>query len=196
MVKQKDLGICGKRMKKTTQEKVTVQLEEINQKVMAKEGRLKKYWQRVKQYKQNRTFQNNERKFYPHLGGHDTKTYQQLDAKESEHFWTKIWQPKKHSEKAEWINNMRELEGLEEGPKAENTHRTTQKDTKKDIKQENARPWWNTWILVQEIHLHSQKTSTRNEQMLTRYTSTWLDDQRKDHINPKGPKQRNCSKQL
>ena len=38
----------------------------------------------------------------------------------TERFWTKIWQPKKHNEKAEWINDMaRELEGLEEGPKAE-----------------------------------------------------------------------------
>ena len=32
--------------------------------------------------------------------------------------------------------------------------------------------------------------------MLTRSTSTWLNDQRKDHIDPKGPKQRNRSKQL
>ena len=32
--------------------------------------------------------------------------------------------------------------------------------------------------------------------MPTRRASTWMDDQRKDHINPKGPKQRNCSKQL
>ena len=52
------------------------------------------------------------------------KTYQQPDAKETERFWTKIWQPKKqkqkHNEKAEWINNMIiELDGLEEGPKAE-----------------------------------------------------------------------------
>ena len=54
------------------------------------------------------------------MGGHDTKTYQQPDAKETEQFWTKIWQPKTHNEKAEWINDMtRELEGLEEGPKAE-----------------------------------------------------------------------------
>ena len=29
----------------------------------AKKGRLKRYRQRVKQYRQNRTFQNNERKF-------------------------------------------------------------------------------------------------------------------------------------
>ena len=100
--------------------KKPVQLEEINQNVLAKEGRLKRYQLRVKQYRQNRTFQNNERKFYQQLGGDDTKTYQQPDAIETEQFWMKIWQPKKHNEKAEWINDMtRELEGLEEGLKAE-----------------------------------------------------------------------------
>ena len=78
------------------------------------------------------------------------------------------------------VNMTRKLEG--------NTHQITKKDTKKDIKLENARTWWNTWILVQEIRLHSRRTSTRNEQMPTRCTSTWLDDQRKDHIDPKGPK--------
>ena len=101
----------NKRGKKeqATWEKTTVQLE-INQKILAKEGRLKRYRQRVKQYRQNRTFQNNERKFYQQLGGSDTKTYQQPDAKETERFWTKIWKPKKHNENAEWINNItREL---------------------------------------------------------------------------------------
>ena len=84
-------------MKKITREKISVQLEEINQKVLAKEGRLKRYRQRVKQNRLNRTFQNNERKFYQQLGEHDTKTYQQPDVKETERFWTKIWQPKKHN---------------------------------------------------------------------------------------------------
>ena len=92
---------------------------------------------------------------------------------------------KKHNEKAEWINDMTwALEGLEEGPKAE-IHMDLLKTTPKNIKLENARPYCNTWFLVQEIHLHSPQTSTRNEQMLTRSTSTWLDDQRKDHIDPK-----------
>ena len=101
---------------------------------------------------------------------------------------------KKQNERAEWVNNItRELEGLEECFK---THRTTQNDTKKNTKLENARPRWNTWFLVQEIRLHSRQTSTRNEQTLTRSTGTRLDDQRKDHIDPKGPKQRNSSKQL
>ena len=54
------------------------------------------------------------------MGGSDTKIYQQSDAKEIERFWTKIWQPKKHNENAEWINNItRELEGREEDPKME-----------------------------------------------------------------------------
>ena len=99
MVKQKVPGICGNRMENTTREKMTEQLEEINQKFLAKEGKLKKYQQRVKQYRQNKTFQNNERKFYQQLVGHDTKTYQQPDAKETERFLTKIRQPKKHNEK-------------------------------------------------------------------------------------------------
>ena len=94
--------------------------QEIYQKVLAKEGRLKRYRQRVKQYRQNRLFQNNERKFYQRLGGDDNKTYQQPDAKETERFWTKIWQPKQHNEKAEWIKHItRELEEHKEGPKAE-----------------------------------------------------------------------------
>ena len=118
--KKNGVEISGNKKEQATQEKITVQLEEINQKVLAKEGSLKRYRQRVKQYRQNRTFQNNKRKFYQQLGGSDTKTYQQPDAKETERFWTKIWQLKKHKENAEWINNIsRELEGLEEGPKME-----------------------------------------------------------------------------
>ena len=85
---KKKAEINGK--EKTTQEKLTVQLEEIHQKVLAKEGRLKRYRQRVKQYRQNRTFQNNEKKFYQQLGGDNNKTHQQPNAKETERFWTKI----------------------------------------------------------------------------------------------------------
>ena len=79
---------------KRKHEKKRVQLEKINQNILAKEGSLKRYRQSVNQYRQNRIFQNNERNFFPKLGGHDTKIYQQPDAKETERFWTKIWQPK------------------------------------------------------------------------------------------------------
>ena len=61
---RKDAVTCRDRKKKATQEKIITQLEEINQKVLAKEGRLQRYRQRVKQYRKNKTFQKNERKFY------------------------------------------------------------------------------------------------------------------------------------
>ena len=47
-----------------------------------------------------------------------------------------------------------------------------------------------------KIHIHSRQTSTRNEQMLTRIISTWLDDKKKDHIDPKRTQAKDCSKQL
>ena len=125
---------------KDNKRKITVKLEEINQKVLAKEGGLKRYRQRVKQNRQNGTFQNYERKFYQQLGGDETKTYQQPNSKETERFWTKIWQLKNHDKKDAWINNMaRELEGLEKVPKAE-IHIELLKKTLKNIKLENTRP--------------------------------------------------------
>ena len=116
MIKQrKNVGTCRDKNEKVTQEKIKIQLEEINQKVLAKEGRLKTYRQRVKQCKQNRIFQNNEREFYQQLGGDDTKIYQQPDARETERFWTKIWQSKCITKKS---NGERARKKFESG----NTH--------------------------------------------------------------------------
>ena len=74
-----------------------------------------------------------------------------------------------------------------------NTHRF-KKQHSKYIKLKNSRPWWNTWILIQEIHLHSRKTCTRNEQMSTRSTHTWMDDQKSSHIDPEETPQGNRPK--
>ena len=67
--------------------------------MLAKKGRLKRYRQTVKQCRQNRAFQNNERTFYQQLWGSDTKIYQQPDAKETERFGAKIWQKKYNDNK-------------------------------------------------------------------------------------------------
>ena len=53
------------------------------------------------------------------MGGSDTKTYQQPDAKETERFGLK-YENQRNKENAEWINNItRELDRLEEGLKME-----------------------------------------------------------------------------
>ena len=84
--------ISGGRRNKQHRKKITVQLEELNQKVLAKEGSFKRYGQRGKQYRENRSFQTTKEKFYQQSGGSNAKTYQQPDAKETERSWTKIWQ--------------------------------------------------------------------------------------------------------
>ena len=72
--------------RKSNRKRITMKLDEINQKVMAKEGRLKRCLESVKQYRQNRKFQNNEIKLYQQVRGDDTKTNQQPNARETEQF--------------------------------------------------------------------------------------------------------------
>ena len=68
ILRQKKNAIGRDENRKATWLEQMIQLKEINQKVEAKEGRLKRYQERIKQYRQNRTFQNNERNFYQQPG--------------------------------------------------------------------------------------------------------------------------------
>ena len=43
------------------------------------------------------------KKNLPTIGGEWAKPYQQLDAKETRRFWSKIWEQKDHIKKVEWI---------------------------------------------------------------------------------------------
>ena len=86
-------------MKTKQQTSLTIELEEINQMILVKEGRLKRYTDRFKQYKQNRTFQNNKIKSYQQVGEEHTRTKQQPDAKETKQFCSKIWEGKEHNKK-------------------------------------------------------------------------------------------------
>ena len=100
MIKQrKNAGIYRDKKGKATQEKITIQLEEINEKILAKQGRLKRYRQRLKQYRKNRNFENNKRKFYKQVGRDDAKTCQHPDTREAERFWSKTLQPREHTKK-------------------------------------------------------------------------------------------------
>ena len=145
MIKQrKDAGICRNRKEKTTQEKITIELEEINQKVLAKEGKSKRYWQRVKQYRQNRTFHNKEHSInnweemtQKHTNNRMQKKPNNLGLKYGNQ--RKSWRDKQYDKKTRTTRRR---------PESGKTHWLTQNNTKKNIKLENARPWWNTWFLV------------------------------------------------
>ena len=60
MKQRKNAGTCRDKEEKATQEKITIQLEEINQKELPKGERLKRYRQKVKQYRQNGTLKTNK----------------------------------------------------------------------------------------------------------------------------------------
>ena len=111
----------------------TIQLVKINQKDLAKERRLKRYGDRIEQYRQNRAFQNNNKKSYLQEGEECTKTYQHLDDKETKQFWRKIRERREHNRKAESINMEKEFE-------SKNTPRFTQSNSQKRTEIQNARP--------------------------------------------------------
>ena len=54
--------------------KLTIKMEEINQKILVKERKLKRYRNRIQQYKQNWIFENDERKFYWQVNGENRKS--------------------------------------------------------------------------------------------------------------------------
>ena len=60
---------------KTRQQEHRKELEETNRKILAKEGRLKRYWDKTKQFRQNRASQNKE-KILPTLTREWAKPYQ------------------------------------------------------------------------------------------------------------------------
>ena len=68
--KHKDMFGWKKRNK--TSENMSIQLEKINQKILLKEWRQKRYWDSDQQYNENSTFQNNERKLYQQVSGECT----------------------------------------------------------------------------------------------------------------------------
>ena len=81
--KKKDLGFINKLMEKKTvkkkwrkvlevkykihKKKLTVVQEEIKQRVIAKQQKIKRYQNRINQFQQNRTFKNNQGRFYKNL---------------------------------------------------------------------------------------------------------------------------------
>ena len=101
---------------KVTQKGIATVVEELHQKRLAKEARLKRYRLRTAQYTQNRTFQNNEKKFYQDLNG-ERRQDMKPDATEAKNYWNSIWgHPKRHNVTPQWLGNMRkELEDIDKG---------------------------------------------------------------------------------
>ena len=80
--------------------------EEINDRIKAKNNKIKRYQSKINQYQQNRTFKNNQGKFYRELnsGARNYKMTEVPDKKEAQEFWGNIWGERKEQWKdAKWL---------------------------------------------------------------------------------------------
>ena len=100
---------CLQNKYKITQKGLATVKEEILQRIKATTGKIKRYNDRINQYRQNRTFQNNQGKFYQQLSsGGQQETNDAPDAEAAKEFWEGIWGvEKEHNESAEWLGEFK-----------------------------------------------------------------------------------------
>ena len=79
-----------------------------NGRTKTKATKVKRYDNRIIQFKDNRNFQTNQGRFFKNLEGKEERT-KPLNAKDAAAFWKGIWSSKiEHKRDAEWIDKAKE----------------------------------------------------------------------------------------
>ncbi|XP_063595812.1 uncharacterized protein LOC134772704 [Penaeus indicus] len=82
--------------------------EELKQRLLAKAAKIKRYGDRITQYRQNRMFVTEQKKVYKELNGGASGESVIPDAEESKKFWSEIWSiEKEHNRQAEWLQDLK-----------------------------------------------------------------------------------------
>ena len=95
---------------------LTAAKEYLKQRIQAKAQRVRRYSKRTEQYRQNKIFKEDAKKFYRSLGKKNIEVEKPPDAEENKQFWQNILEEEViHNENAEWIKDQEgELNDLEE----------------------------------------------------------------------------------
>ena len=81
--------------------------EHLKQQLQAKSQRLRWYDKRQKFFHQNKTYEQNAKKFYREQGKKNIVIHQALEKESVENFWSSIWEEeKRHNVNAEWIRQL------------------------------------------------------------------------------------------
>ena len=87
---------------------LTTVIEELKQRLLAKAAKIKRYGDRITQYRQNRMFTVEQKKVYKGLNGRTSGEGVIPDAEESKKFWSEIWSiEKEHNRQAEWLQDLK-----------------------------------------------------------------------------------------
>ena len=82
--------------------------EELKQRLHAKTAKLKRYEERVNQYKINRMFVRNQKIVYQQMDDIRNINNEKPNAEESKQFWSIIWDnEKEHERNAEWLRKLK-----------------------------------------------------------------------------------------
>ncbi len=88
---------------------LSVVIEELKQRVVAKAAKVKRYEARNEQQRQNRLFEVDQGRLYQELDGKDSSESLIPDADEARKFWSSIWEsPVEHNTQAEWLKEIKE----------------------------------------------------------------------------------------
>ena len=83
-------------------------IQELKQRMIAKSAKIKRYEQRVTQFRQNRMFNVDQKKIYKELNGGGNMSSDVPGAEESRRFWGDIWSvEKEHDREARWLKDMK-----------------------------------------------------------------------------------------
>ena len=83
-------------------------IEELKQRMLAKSAKVKRYEQRIEQFRQNRIFDLDQKKIYRELNGNGIKSNGVPNAEEYTKFWGNIWGVRKeHNREAEWLKDLK-----------------------------------------------------------------------------------------
>ena len=92
-------------------------IEELKQRMLEKSAKVKRYEQRIEQFRQNRIFDLDKKKIYAKLNGNGIRSNDVPNAEESTKFWGNIWGVRnEHNREAEWLKDLKKERVNDERP--------------------------------------------------------------------------------
>ena len=95
-------------------------IEEMNQRMLAKSSRVRRYEERSEQLRQSRIFDFNQKKMYAEFNGAGVRLNNLPNAEESNRFWGDIWSVREGlNREAEWLKDLKNELGIINASKKE-----------------------------------------------------------------------------
>ena len=83
-------------------------IEELKQRMLAKSVKVRRYHQRIEQFRQYRIFDLHQKKMYAEFSGDGVKPSDVPNAEESKRSWGDLWSVRKgHNREAKWLEDIK-----------------------------------------------------------------------------------------